>query len=84
MNVQIEIGDEPREAIGVFDLDVRAIPKGEIELVVSWIVPERRGEEAFRAQFPHGECGAVHADRRVHGLRKEGAYFPAIVSLVRP
>ncbi len=84
VNVQVKVGDEAREAVGVFNLHMRTVPESEIERIGSRIVPQGEGEETLRARLAHGMRGASHPDCRIPGLRKERAHFPAVVRLMRP
>jgi len=83
VNMQIEVGDQGAEAVGVVDLDAAAIPEREAQLVTIRLAIERRDENSFGAQLLHGVCGVADDHFRVHGLGKKGSHFPGVAAAMR-
>src|SRR5581483_514165 len=58
VDVQVEIGNETWETIGVFDIGLRAVPQRQTQLVGGGIITlsgwKRADEKTLRPRFAHG------------------------------
>src|ERR1039458_3623048 len=84
VQVEIGIGDERAEAVGVLHLDAPAIPQQRSNQVALRAAFERGAEKALLVLFGHGV--RLLADQHVgrFGLRQERAHFPAALRLLFP
>ena len=77
VQVQLKIGDERAEAVGVFELDGGAVPQLGLKQILAGRAGEGGAEEAAVVSLLHGVDLVADAQRGGFGLRQEGADFPA-------
>ena len=84
-NVQIEIGDQTRKSIRVFDVNHGAAPQRKAEFVASRILCQGSDEQSFRSRFAHRNQRAIGRHHGgIHGLWKKRAHLPAASTFMRP
>ncbi len=83
VQVQIETGEQRREAIGVFNLGFRSAPEVELQAVFQGILGESCYVKPLGMSLLHREQGAVEPHPGLRGLRKIGSNLPAFSFTVR-